>query len=191
LVKRPIAITVGVIFVATCIGIGLMLKGSADSSGIADGDAFGADEGSYEISMPTVRAGEDVWYIAPALTNHSSKKVTLEDIQPGTLPEGITFVETRLFDKDVFIAGVPLSWDTGGGSAYDPSTKASNAVQGYMLLAGQSLPDNRLIYLHLRATSSTRPLAAKGVKVVYRQGGREYSQILGATLTLTKPLKSK
>jgi hypothetical protein len=191
LVKRPIVVIAGVICVVTCVGIGLMLRGSADSSGIENGDAFGADEGSYEIGMPTVRAGEDVWYIAPALTNRSSKKLTLEDIQPGALPEGITFVETRLFDKDVFLAGVPLSWDTGGGSAYDPSTKTSNAVQGYMLLAGQSLPDNRLIYLHLRATSSTRPLTVKGVKVVYRQGNRKYSQMLGATLTLTKPVKRK
>ena len=169
-------------------GIAVWLQQPGDPSRIRAGDAFGSTDGSYEIGVPTARANDDLWYFAPAVTNQSSEKLTLEDVQPGTLPEGLEFVGARLFDKDVFLAGVPMSWNTSGGAVGDdPSTKPSTGVQGYPLLPGQTLPNDKIVYLHLRVTTSSRPLKSDGVKFVYRQNGKLYSQTLNANLTIPSP----
>jgi hypothetical protein len=186
-VKKRIVVAAAVGVVAICVGAGLMLRGPADPNGITKGDAFGSDDGSYEIGIPTVLVNEDVWYIAPAISNHSSKQLKLESVQPGSSPEGITFVEARLFKKEVFLAGVPLSWDTGGGAAYDPSTRPSSVVRGFILLPGQSFPDDKVIYLHIRVTTSQRPLVLNGVTFIYQQSGKRYSQTLSANLTIAPP----
>jgi hypothetical protein len=135
--------------------------------------------------MPTVRAGDDLWYIAPAITNRSSKKLTLEEIEPGTLPEGMTFIDTRIFKKDAFVAGVPLSWDTGSGDAFDPSSKPSTSVRGRTILPGQGIPDDMVIYLHLKVTTAARPIETNGVRFIYEQNGNKYAQVLSASLKLT------
>lgn len=185
--RRAVAIVV----VVVCAGVGLALRGSEDPERVNEGHAFGSEDGSYEIGIPTVLVNEDVWYMAPSMTNRSSKELTLEDVQPGSTPEGITFVEARLFEKEVFIAGVPLSWDTGSGSADDPSTRASTGVQGLTLLPGQSFPDDKIIYLHVRVTTSKRPLKSDGVKFIYQQDGRRYSQTLSANLAIVAPSQKR
>ncbi|WP_432881999.1 hypothetical protein ACQPYH_38495 [Kribbella sp. CA-245084] len=183
-VKRRNVITAAAVVVAASVGVGLVVQGSGDLNRIRQGDAFGAEDGSYEIGMPTVLVNEEVWYMTPSMTNRSSETLTLEDLQPGTTPEGITFIGARLFEKEVFIAGAPLSWDTGGGSAYDPSTRVSSGVQGLTLLPGQRFPDDKIIYLHIRVTTSKRPLKVDGVKFIYEQNGRRYSQTLSASLAI-------
>lgn len=185
---RRIGIAVCVVGAAACVTLGLVRWLPTDPNEIRDGNAFGGGEGtSYEIGMPSVLAGEDVWYLAPAPTNRSSKTVTLEEIQPGTLPDGMAFVDARILRKDAFVAGVPLSWDTGASTVDDPSTKPSRGVQGYQLLPGQALPDDDLIYMHFRVTTSHRPLETHGVKVIYRQDGKKYAEVLGASLKLFTP----
>jgi hypothetical protein len=187
LVRRRIVIAVAVVVVAVCAGVGVLLWGPADPGGIRDGDAFGGDDGSYQITLPNVLAGEDLWYLAPTPTNHSAKKLTLEDIQPGTVPDGVTFVAARMFKKDDFVAGVPLTWDTGDGPVDNPSTRPSSDVKGYPLLPGQTLPDDDLVYLHLRVTTTTRPLELNGVKFIYEQDGKRYAQTVGANVKLATP----
>ncbi|MEU8221462.1 hypothetical protein [Kribbella sp. NPDC048915] len=172
------------IAVAACSGVGLMLRAS-DPSDVRVGDAFGASEGSYEIGVPTAQVGDDVWFFAPGITNRSSEKVTLEEVRPGTVPEGISFVEARLFEKDVFVTGIPLSWDSSGGlAADDPSRKPSTEVRGHALLPGATLPDEKIVYLHVRIATTARPLMVQGVEFVYEQGGRRYSQTLDANLVI-------
>ncbi|WP_134123366.1 hypothetical protein [Kribbella kalugense] len=189
--RKKVVIASAAIVVAICVGVGLMLRSPGDPSTTREGDAFGTADGSYEIGIPTAHVNDDVWYFAPAITNHSSKKLTLEDVRPGTLPDGISFVEARLFDKEAFAAGVPMSWDTSGGSAADdPSSKPSTDVRGYTLLPGQTLPDQKIVYLHIRVTSAKRPLMSDGVKFIYQQSGKRYSQTLNANLTIA-PASSK
>ncbi|MFC6159166.1 hypothetical protein [Kribbella jiaozuonensis] len=167
------------------MGVGLALRGSDDPERVNEGDAFGKADGSYEIGIHTARINDDVWYFAPAITNQSSEKLMLEDVEPGTLPDGLSFVGARLFDKEAFIAGIPMSWDSSGGSANDdPSTKPSTAVEGFTLLPGQTLPDDKIVYLHLRVTTSRRPLKSDGVRFIYEQRGKRYAQTLSANLTI-------
>lgn len=186
---RKRRVTAGVVVLAAvCVGVWLAIREPADPNRIGVGNAFGNADGSYEIGIPTARINDDVWYFAPAITNQSSEKLTLEDVEPGTLPDGLTFVGARLFDKDAFIAGIPMSWDTSGGSANDdPSTKPSTAVQGFTLLPGQTLPDDKIVYLHIRVTSTKRPLKSDGVRFVYEQDGKRFSQTLSANLTIASP----
>ncbi|MGW5188913.1 hypothetical protein ACWEOO_06645 [Kribbella sp. NPDC004138] len=173
------------VFVAVGVGAGLVVRGSGDPGRIREGDAFGVEDGSYEIGIPTAQVNDDVWYFAPGITNRSSEKLTLEDVRPGTLPDGIVFVAARVFDKDAFVTGVPMSWDSSGGSAGDdPSRKPSTEVRGYTLLPGQTLPDEKIVYLHVRVTTTRRPLMSKGVEFIYEQGGKRYSQTLSANLTV-------
>ncbi|MFI5690334.1 hypothetical protein ACIA58_00720 [Kribbella sp. NPDC051586] len=81
-----------------------------------------------------------------------------------------------------------MSWDTSGGSANDdPSTKPSTEVRGFTLFPGQTLPDDKVVYLHIRVTTSTRPLKSDGVRFVYEQGSKRYSQTLSANLTIAPP----
>ncbi|WUJ72733.1 hypothetical protein OG809_05555 [Kribbella soli] len=183
------SITAGVVILAAvCVGVWLAIRAPADPDRIRVGNAFGNEDGSYEIGIPTARINDDVWYFAPAVTNQSSEKLMLEAVEPGTLPAGLSFVGAGLFDKDAFVAGIPMSWDTSGGSANDdPSTKPSTTVNGFTLLPGQTLPDNKIVYLHIRVTSSKRPLKSDGVRFVYKQGGKRYSQTLSANLTIAPP----
>jgi hypothetical protein len=146
------------------------------------------DEGSYEIGVPTARIDDDLWYFAPGITNRSDEKVTLVEVRSGSLPQGITFVEARLFDKDVFVTGVLMSWNTSGGfPGDDPSTKSSSEVRGFTLQPGETLPDRKIVYLHVRVTTTARPLFSEGVEFVYEQGGVRYSQTLRANLAVPAP----
>ncbi len=183
--RKRVVVAAAVILVAVCVIVGLLFRSSGDPSRIHEGDAFGVEDGSYEIGIPTAHVNDDVWYFAPGITNRSSEKLTLEDVRPGTLPDGIAFVEARLFDKDVFITGVPMSWDSSGGSAGDdPSSKPSTEVRGYTLLPGQTLPAEKIVYLHVRITTTKRPLISEGVEFIYEQDGKRYSQTLSANLTI-------
>ncbi|MFD7160175.1 hypothetical protein ACFV9C_36675 [Kribbella sp. NPDC059898] len=189
--RKRTALAAALVVVA-CAVVGAVLWRRMDDSGqVRVGDAFGADEGSYQIALPTVRAGEDLWYLVPAPTNHSGKQVTLEAITPGTLPDGMTFVGARTFKKNDFVAGVPLTWDTGSGSAYDPAARPSQEFSGLTLKAGKSLPDDELIYLHVKVETSARPLESDGIKFLYSQAGRRFSQVINANLKLVEPSKRR
>jgi hypothetical protein len=155
-------------------------------SGIRSGHAFADGGGSYTIGMTTVRKGHEVWYLAPSLANASDDSLTLETAKPAQSSAGMEYIGARIYKRDAFPGGVPLSWGTAdGGSPYSPPRAPSQPFQGFTLEPGQGMDE--VVYLHFRVTTDQRPLENNGVTVEYRQKGKRFAQTLSMTFRLENP----
>jgi hypothetical protein len=151
-------------------------------AGVRNGQAFGSDGSSMTLTMTTVRKGDDVYYMALSATNFSNSELSFETVTPAATSPGLDYVEARIYKRDDFVAGVPLSWGSRDGSAFNPSNTPSKPVRGYKLKAGQDMDD--VMFLHFRVTSDTRPLETSGVTIEYSQKHRIFNQVLPATFRL-------
>lgn len=151
---------------------------------VRDGQAFGEDASGTHLGMTTVRQGDEVWYLGPALTNVDGGRLTLESATPVEASAGIEAIDAAVYRKDEFPQGPPLSWGTADGSA-GPAQRPSRPLHGYPLEEGQEMKD--LIYLHLRITTGQRPLQLSGVAIEYRQAGRRFRQVVPVVFRLENP----
>jgi hypothetical protein len=150
---------------------------------IRDGQAFGADATGTNLGMTTVSRGDELWYLAPALTNVHGGRLTLESATPVDASAGIEWIDAAVYSQDDFLGGPPLAWRGNGASS--PAQRSSKPVRGYALDGGQEMRD--LIYLHLRITTAQRPLQFTGVAVEYRQSGRHFRQVVPAMFSVENP----
>jgi hypothetical protein len=154
-------------------------------SGVRTGHAFGADGAIATVGMRTVRKGDEVWYLSPALTNLTGTQLTLETVAPARVPLGFDPVDAGIYRRTDFPGGLPLSWGTADGPSSSPGRVPAMAIQGYLLEAGQEMDD--VIYLHLHVTTDNRPLESSGVAVEYSQKGKRFRQILPHVFRLEHP----
>jgi hypothetical protein len=181
LVKKKLPAIVALALIVAGSG-GWITWDQSHTAGVRNGQAFGSDASAATITMTTVRKGDDVYYIAPSTTNFSDAELTLETVTPAAASPGLDYVEARIYKRDDFVAGVPLSWGTADGSSSNPSNTPSKPVRGYKLEAGQDMND--IMFLHFRVTSGTRPLETNGVTIEYSQKHRTFKQVLPAIFRL-------
>jgi hypothetical protein len=108
--------------------------------------------------------------------------VELVAVAPRSVDAGLEFLDARVYERDAFLDGVPLSWVTGQGPGPDPAGLAPVPVAGYRLSGD---PRRRAILLRMRITSDVRPLRVTGLRVTYRKGFREHTQYLNATYAVS------
>lgn len=155
--KLPVIVALAVIVAG---GGGWIVWDQTHIAGVRNGQAFGGDGSSMTLTMTTVRKGDGVYYMAPSATNFSDAELTFETVTPAATSPGLDYVEARIYKRDDFFAGVPLSWSTSDGSSSNPGNTQSKPVRGYKMEAGQDMND--IMFLHFRVTSDTRPLETSG-----------------------------
>ncbi|GAB2597337.1 hypothetical protein [Kribbella endophytica] len=150
---------------------------------VRDGQAFGEDASGTHLGMTAVRQGDEIWYLAPALTNVDGGRLTLESATPVDVSAGIEAIDAAVYRKDDYPQGPPLSWGADGASS--PARRVSRPLHGYPLAEGQAMDD--LIYLHVRVTTAQRPVQFTGVAVEYRQSGRRFRQVIPVKFSVENP----
>jgi hypothetical protein len=184
-VKRKLLPAI-VAVVVIVVGGGWIAWDQSHIAGVRNGQAFGSDGSRMTLTMTTVRKGDDVYYMAPSATNFSDAVLTFETVTPAATSPGLDYVEARIYKRDDFVAGIPLSWGTSDGSALDPGKTPSRPVRGYQLKPGQDMNDD-IMFLHFRVTTGKRPLETSGVAIEYSQKRRTFEQVLPAILRLANP----
>jgi hypothetical protein len=116
--KWPVTAAVAVIVVGAA---GWIAWDQTHTAGVRNGQAFGTGEAYATIGMTHIRKGDDVFYIAPAPTNYSDDKLTLQTVGAEKSSPGLDFVDAKIYKRADFPAGVPL---TGGGHE-TPSARAA------------------------------------------------------------------
>jgi hypothetical protein len=178
--KRLLIVALLVVVVA---GAGWVGWDRTHTAGVRNGQAFGTGEAYAKIGMTHIRKGDDVYYIAPAPTNYSDAKLTLQAINPEKSSPGLEYMDAKIYKRADFADVVPLN----GGGQYDSldsklRSLPSQPVAGYRLDAGQLMDD--VIYLHFRVATDQRPLESSGVVIGYRQDDRNFTQVLAAVFQL-------
>jgi len=144
-----------------------------------NGSAIREDGIGLNIGLPTVRKGDDVYFLAPPPGNRSHRPLKLSSLRPATSSPGLEFVEARVYQYADFIDAPPVCWATGGGKLSSPASVKSTPIAGTVVPAKSDL--DAMIYLHFRVTTAQRPLEASGLKWTYRRGLREHSQVVETT----------
>jgi hypothetical protein len=134
------------------------------------------DSAGISTGITKVNRGDDVYFLAPTLTNRSGRALELRTVRPDKTSPGLEFVEARVYEKDAFVGGAPLSWATGLGEGINPAAVRSASTAGRKVAADADL--DALIYLHFRVTGEQRPLTSSGVRIGYHRGLRDHTQVL-------------
>jgi hypothetical protein len=137
-------------------------------------------------------AGEDVdaYFMGPRPKNDSRTSIELVTIEAVTISDLLELVEARIYRRDDFLAGVPASWSTGGGDLYDPTKILSVPLRGFELGEHQSLGSDQAMMLKFRVSNQQRPLTATDLRVIYRHGFRNHSQIVRVVYGAKPPVQA-
>jgi len=147
------------------------------------GAALDAGDGSITISSPLAGKDADFYFLAPAL--ESRRPIELVDMTPEIADAGLEFVDARVYQRDDFLGGVPISWTVGNSDSSNPTKLVSAPLSGYELNGEQHKED--VVLLHLRVTTDRRPLNVTAVRVTYRNGFREHTQAIDANYQVIAP----
>lgn len=135
--------------------------------------------GGFGLSAPVAGQNVDLFVMGPGLVNRSRTSVELVRMTPEISGPGLEFVEARVYRRGDFLNGVPTSWSIGDGGMYTPLEVNSVPVAG-LELAGKASLDDRVVLLRFRVTTERRPLGVTAVRVTYRHGVREHTQVMQA-----------
>jgi len=144
------------------------------------GEALDIGEGSITIGSPVSGTNVDIYFYAPGLKSRDA--VELVRIAPENADPGLEFVDARVYHRESFLNGVPLSWTKDNGPASDPTRVASGPIDGY-LLNGES----DVILFRVRIITDERPLSVRALRVTYRNGLREHTQVIDANYDIIAP----
>ena len=146
------------------------------------GAALDLGDDSLTIGTPVPGRDVDVYLYAADLVSRDA--IRLVRVAPDVLDDGLEFEDARVYQRSAFVDGVQLSWSPGNGDAPDPARIASVPVDGYRL-SGE--PRERVILFRVRVTSDQRPLKMTGLRITYRNGLREHTQVVAANYEITGP----